>query len=180
MIGIPYTRREAIAQLCAVDVLTGKVLINHLVAPPVDVKLVSQWRTNITNITPRTMEKAILNNTALQGVEGAREALFKYVDADTVLVGHSLQNDLEVLGMEHFNVVDSQILLCNPGKEGWRISLKDACRGLVKREIQNHGAGKHGHNCREDVMATRELVILYTKDAKMVKDWAQKKISAKD
>lgn len=168
--------KEALAQLCAIDVLTGEVLIDRLVAPPPpEIGRVVDWRTKFTNITPDLMEGAISSNTALPGVNAAREELFKYVNADTVLVGHALKNDLEILGMEHSKIVDSQILLCKP-KKRWKISLRDACRGLLQREIQNHGAEGDGHDCKEDVMAARELVFFYLENAKMMRDWAQVKL----
>jgi len=56
------------------------------------------------------MNNAIRNGKALDGWERARQEVWKFVDADTIIIGHAVKNDLDVLGMIHHQVVDSAIL----------------------------------------------------------------------
>ena len=54
--------------------------------------------------------------TTLKGVkydlEGLRKELFKYIDQDTIIVGHGLENDLNALRIVHTNVIDTVAVSC--------------------------------------------------------------------
>lgn len=56
------------------------------------------------------MNSAIRNGKALTGWEAARQEVWKFVDSDTIIIGHAVKNDLDVLGMIHHRIVDSAIL----------------------------------------------------------------------
>ncbi|OCL11475.1 ribonuclease H-like protein, partial [Glonium stellatum] len=153
MVGVKGGRSE-LALLSAVDYITGEVLINTFVYP--NVKVVD-WRTCFSGITPSAMNLAKSEGRILGGWEEARSELWKHIDASTILVGHALQHDLDVLRVVHNRVVDSGILAKNAVGAGVRRQwgLKILCAEFLGTKIQNHG--KKGHDCLEDTYATREV-----------------------
>lgn len=158
--------------LCAADYLTGEILIHSLVSPT---EKVVDWRTKYSGVTQSAMAMAEAQRQTLKGWQGARYELWRYIDADTVLVGHALQHDLDVLRMIHTNVVDSAILTKNAlGPESHRSwGLKILCYELLGIEIQNKGL--QGHDCWEDALAAREVVLWCCRHPQELRNWGKVK-----
>ncbi|EEP78714.1 predicted protein [Uncinocarpus reesii 1704] len=154
--------------LSAVDYLTGEVILNRLVRPLVKV---TDWRVRITGVTEKTIAQ---DRAALEGWEAARAELWAFMNPQTILIGHSLANDLKVLGMVHTRIVDSEILTkkaVGPTcKRVW--GLKTLCETFLGIRIQ---AGKKGHSSLEDALATREIVLWCTKNPEHLATWAEQK-----
>jgi DNA polymerase III epsilon subunit-like protein len=167
MAGVTRGRAEAIC-ICAVDYLTGAVLLNKLVWPA---ERVVSWRTDIHGITSVAMQAAVSKGQALAGWEGARQELWKLIDDSTILVGHALQHDLEVLRIIHHRVVDSAILAQNAVGPGRQWGLKTLCTQLLQKEIRENDGGVH--DCLEDVLATREVALLCTQNKEGLRNWAE-------
>lgn len=173
MVQVEAGRRE-LAFLSAIDFLTGEVLIDNYVQPK---SRVVNWDSRFSGVTPGAMNKAVKKGTALFGWEGARSKLWEFMDSETVLVGHSLNNDLDVLGIIHWNIVDSSIITSEavfytvhagePLNRTW--SLKTLANELVNYEIQ---VGKQGHSALEDAHATRDIVIWCLRYPEHLKVWA--------
>lgn len=144
-----------LALVCMVDFLTGESLVNTLVQPTGPVV---DWRTRWSGVTRKAMATATAQGKALNGWKAARAALWKHIDADTILVGQSLHHDLDVLRMIHIRVVDVGLLARNAvdPKVSRLWGLKTLCQELLDIEIQN---GKKGHDCMEDTLAAREAVL---------------------
>lgn len=170
MAGIGSGASEVIL-LCATDFVTGAVLINQLVCPR---DKITQMRTPIHGITKSRLDQATSLGQALAGWEGARSELWKYIDDNTILVGHALQHDLSALRMIHPRVVDSSILSGNAiGYRRIHLGLKTLCSELLSVEIR---AGKGGiHDGLEDVLATREVVLFCTRarHKEAFQNWAE-------
>ncbi|PYI11231.1 exonuclease, partial [Aspergillus sclerotiicarbonarius CBS 121057] len=168
--------RWEIAYLGAVDFLTGEVLINQFVEPR---SRVTSWDTKISGITPSAMAAAIESGEVIRGWIRARWELWQYVDSDTVLIGHSLHNGLDTLGMIHSRVVDSSILTAEavfhtlgPTEPLPRVWLLKALAGdLLARKIQG---GRKGHGMIEDAVTTRDVVIWCLKNPDLLRSWADK------
>ncbi|KAL7327594.1 RNA exonuclease 3 [Mucor circinelloides] len=102
--------------------------------------------------------------TTLKGVkfdlDGLRKELFKYIDQDTIIVGHGLENDLNALRIVHTNVIDTVALF--PHKNGlpYRNSLRGLTAAHLKKFIQT---GTEGHDSLEDASVCIELLELYIK-----------------
>jgi len=109
MAGIAGGAGEAIL-LCVTDYVTGAVLLNRFVCPR---EKITQMRSSIHGISKSILDGAISQGQSLSGCEGARSELWKYIDDDTILVGHALQHDLDALRIIHPRVVDSGILSRN-------------------------------------------------------------------
>ncbi|KAF3927491.1 hypothetical protein ABW21_db0209857 [Orbilia brochopaga] len=86
----------------------------------------------------------------------ARDILFKHIDASTILIGHSLENDLKCLRIIHPRVVDTAILYPRKYMPA-RYSLKHLVKNHLGRFIQSTDGGK-GHDSKEDANEAGNLV----------------------
>lgn len=151
MSGARFNRSELVL-LTAVDFFSGEVLINSLVRPAVPIL---DWRTQYSGVSEARMLTAIADGNCLDGWLQARARLLEHADADTVLLGHSLNNDLDQLRLIHPRVVDSCLAI--PRLQGHKHSVKGLSRELLGKAVQARSAG--GHDCLEDTFAARELVL---------------------
>ncbi|RYP83655.1 hypothetical protein DL770_005348 [Monosporascus sp. CRB-9-2] len=172
MASIQGGQSEAVS-ICVIDFLTGEVLVNSLVKPRMPI---IDWRCNISGVTPAIMSLAVAHNQALDGWEGARVELFRHIDEDTVLVGQSLNCDLQALRVVHGKIVDTAILTAEAvfGREKelrrlWGLSA--LCEELLDLRIRN-GSGVHDR--LEDAMAAREVVLWCLRHQVDLNIWATK------
>jgi DNA polymerase III epsilon subunit-like protein len=169
MVGVgPGGSISALARLSAIDFLTGELLIDKLVQPS---RMVVDWRTKYSGITARAMQAAHDSGEILEGAAAAREMISRHMDDETVLIGHALYNDLEVLGIQHEKVVDSASLVEAAVGHSVRTmwGLKKLCKELLGIIIQD--AGKKGHDSVEDALAAREVVLWCMEFPKVLKAW---------
>ncbi|PWY82083.1 hypothetical protein BO70DRAFT_405221 [Aspergillus heteromorphus CBS 117.55] len=154
-----YPDGEELVQVCLVDVLTRKLILDLAVIPTAPVM---DWRTSYSGMTKALLHWRKSRGETVYGWEAARRAVFRYINADTVLVGHSLHVDLEALGILHDRVVDTYLLVRRETAAG-RVarhrsshklkSLVEECRGV---SIQ---ADPFGHCCSEDTFGAREVLL---------------------
>ncbi|KAI1896182.1 hypothetical protein AGOR_G00092170 [Albula goreensis] len=122
----------------------GCCLLDELVKPE---RRILDYRTRFSGIT-----KALLKpvKTRLQDVQvKLKEALPR----NAVLVGHSLNNDLQALNVIHPHVIDTSLLFRR--ESGQRFKLKFLAEVVLNKRIQC--AGENGHNPTEDALAALEL-----------------------
>jgi len=167
MAGVTGGQNELIL-LCVADYFTGAILLNRLVSPT---QRVTDWRRKIHGVTASVMELAIRQGQALAGWREARDELWKFIDGDTILVGHALHHDLDVLRMIHRRVVDSAILARNAVGMSRQWGLKDLCNELLHIGLRENKAGVH--DCMEDVLATREVVLWCIRNQQGLHAWAK-------
>ncbi|KAJ5674059.1 RNA exonuclease Rex3 [Penicillium macrosclerotiorum] len=87
----------------------------------------------------------------------ARDLIFRFLQPDTPLIGHAIDNDLNVCRIIHPTVIDTVILYPHPkGGLPNRMSLKTLSRRFLDRDIQT--GGTKGHDSKEDSIATGDLV----------------------
>jgi DNA polymerase III epsilon subunit-like protein len=162
---------DQLIQLTAIDYFSGEVLISALVKPTLDIR---QWRTNIHGVSHGMIIQADRDGTALRDVSHARELLFSFMDKSTILVGHALHHDLNVLKIAHDSCVDSEILakaaIKRPG-QNTGTSLKKLCDSLIGLGVQTMA----NHSCLEDSFAAREAVIYMTSHPEELATWAEAK-----
>lgn len=92
-----------------------------------------------------------------------QEDFLKLVYRETILVGHSLENDLLALKICHSLVIDTAILYKHPRGATHKTALRVLARKFLSKEIQ--GSGK-GHDSIEDARATMELALLKIRHGK--------------
>ncbi|KAJ5970415.1 Exonuclease RNase T/DNA polymerase III [Penicillium vulpinum] len=175
MVGVK-NGRQALAFLSAINFLTGEVLISRYVTPTEEVL---DWRSEFSGVTQAIMTSAVASGAAFRNWREARDKLWDFMDDSTVLVGHSLHYDLEVLGISHAKVVDSAILTAEtvfpsipstkPLTRMW--GLKRLAKDLLGLDIQT---GSCGHSALEDAHAARDVTIWCIRNPEELKLWAEK------
>ncbi|KAI4622489.1 uncharacterized protein J4E87_006431 [Alternaria ethzedia] len=172
MVGVAPNDTSALARMSVIDYLTNEILIDTLVQPT---EPVTDWRTKYSGITRQAMATAMSQGKALRGSAEARAELFKYVDSDTILVGHALQHDLLALGIRHDRIVDSAILAAEAVGKGVkrRWGLKDLASQLLDIKIQS--SDKVGHDSVEDAFAAGEVVLQCIEQPNKLRMWGERK-----
>lgn len=93
-----------------IDYFTGEILVNNIVEPDVPLR---HLNTRFSGITWAQMRAAQRKRTSLKATAGARNAIWKYVGDETVVVGHGVSNDLRSMKWIHEHVVDSFVIEFN-------------------------------------------------------------------
>jgi RNA exonuclease 1 len=91
-------------RLTLVDYFSEEILVDNIVLPDVPMQ---HLNTKYSGVTWADIRKAQRKKTGLDGKPGARQAFWKYVGPDTIVVGHGVQNDLRSLRLIHKHIVDS-------------------------------------------------------------------------
>ncbi|KAG9159352.1 hypothetical protein Leryth_017976 [Lithospermum erythrorhizon] len=138
---------EALARVCAVD-RDLQVKLDELVRPD---KEIADYRTEITGIDAKDLEGI---TTSLMDVQ---KSLKKLLTRGTILVGHSLNNDLRALKLDHSRVIDTSYLFKyeneRPNK---RPSLSNLCKSVLGFTLRQKGSP---HNCQDDAIAAMKLAL---------------------
>lgn len=160
------TAGSEVARVSVVDG-DGKLLFNSLVKPS---NTVVDYATAFSGITKELL--ASVTTTLLD----VQMELAKHIDYDTVLVGHSLNCDLEVLkvgrqdlrGNEtdpcfqlvHPWVIDTSVIYHHTRGPPFKASLKWLASKWLQKDIQKRNSETLGHDSEEDARAAVELVKL--------------------
>lgn len=134
---------------------------------PEDMVRAVPWTKDCKPPRQNSGERKILQKVS--SPEAARDLFFSFINPDTVLVGHGLENDLNAMRMIHRNIVDTVLL--HPHKRGLplRNSLKYLMQSLLNRKIQVDIG--EGHDSAEDAKAAGDLVRLTVQ-----KEWNSMKV----
>lgn len=92
-----------------------------------------------------------------------QEEFLKLVFKETVLVGHSLENDLLSLKISHNLVIDTAVLYKHPHGRSYKTKLRILAKKFLAREIQQ---SESGHDSAEDAKAAMDLALLKIKHGK--------------
>eukprot|EP00668_Euglena_longa_P000619 GGOE01000755.1.p1 GENE.GGOE01000755.1~~GGOE01000755.1.p1 ORF type:complete len:618 (+),score=181.02 GGOE01000755.1:97-1854(+) len=153
-------------ELTRVAVVHGcqAVLYDQLVRPA---RPITDYLTHITGLTSTRM--ADVTKTLADVQRELSELIF----ADTVLVGHSLENDLRALKLVHDRVIDTAVLFSDPSLPAAKPSLRLLVHKYLGRSIQGYatsyyagndkgeaqqGGRRLGHDSVEDATACLDLV----------------------
>ncbi|KAJ8965114.1 hypothetical protein NQ314_004339 [Rhamnusium bicolor] len=82
--------------------------------------------------------------------------LLSFIDINTILIGHGLENDLRALKIVHDHVVDTAFVFPHYHGLPYKRSLKNLASTILKRDIQ---CGDKGHDSYEDACACMELML---------------------
>jgi RNA exonuclease 1 len=90
-----------------IDYFSEEVLVDNLVDP--DVRM-QHLNTRYSGVSWADLKNARIKGVCLSGKSGARQAIWKYIGTDTIVVGHGLSNDMRSLRWIHTTVVDSLLV----------------------------------------------------------------------
>ncbi|KAI9144483.1 ribonuclease H-like domain-containing protein [Paraphysoderma sedebokerense] len=134
-----------------------QTVYDTLVKPERDIL---DYNTRYSGITAIQM---INVTTTLQEVQ---EKLLDLIDEDTILMGHSLENDLRALKIKHPFIIDTALLYNSPSGPPAKPSLKHLASTFLKKTIQlnalqtSDNGTIHTHDSIEDARTVMELVKL--------------------
>lgn len=126
----------------------GQLAYEKLVKPSSDIV---DYNTRFSGITAKH-----LASRTVKTLQEVQADLLKIISAETILIGHSLDNDLRVLKMIHRNCIDTSIVFPHYFGLPFRRSLKTIVKCVLHREIQT---GEGGHCSFEDSRACLELML---------------------
>ncbi|XP_027334795.1 small RNA degrading nuclease 1-like [Abrus precatorius] len=138
---------DALVKVCVVD-HNLEVKLNELVKPD---KGIADYRTDVTGVSSQDLE------TVTCSLADVQKSIKKLLSKGTILVGHSLHNDLHVLKLDYVRVVDtSYIFQSLDGSIHRRPSLNSLCQAVLGYEVREKGAP---HNCLDDACAAMKLAL---------------------
>jgi len=137
-----------LTRICVVDVNLA-VVYHSLVKPR------NKIRNYLTQYSGITEEMLTGVTTRLEDVQ---EALQKLLPDDAILVGQSLNGDLDALKLMHPYVIDTSVCYNITGERGRKTKLSVLSHLFLNKTIQNQG--KLGHNPIEDAQAAMSLAVL--------------------
>jgi RNA exonuclease 1 len=116
---------------------------------------VLDYNSRFSGITPESYEQATRLSLAQ-----AQLRLMELMGPQTILVGHSLENDLKAMHATYKRCIDTCILYPHPRGLPYKMSLQRLTREHLRRFIQEDSSG---HDSVEDAKATMELLLLKLK-----------------
>lgn len=97
-----------------------------------------------------------------------QKVLLSFINADTFLIGHGLENDLAALKVIHSSVIDTSVVFPHRLGPPHQRELNSLTGDYLRRIIQE---SVDGHDTREDATACMELMLWRVKEDSKVKRW---------
>ncbi|KAK9887629.1 hypothetical protein WA026_023588 [Henosepilachna vigintioctopunctata] len=146
-------------ELCRVTVvgIDGGLLYNTFVKPEYQVV---DFNTRFSGVTERDVT---LYGKTLPEVQ---RDLLSFINEGSILVGHSIHNDLRALKILHRNIVDISLIFPHYLGYPYRYSLKQLTLHCLHKQIQS---SDYGHDPYEDALSSMELLMW-----KIVQDLSKK------
>lgn len=126
----------------------GQLAYEKLVKPS---SQIVDYNTRFSGITAKH-----LASRTVKTLQEVQTDLLKIISAETILIGHALDNDLRVLKMIHRNCIDTSVVFPHYFGLPFRRSLKTIVKCVLHRDIQT---GDGGHSSFEDSRACLELML---------------------
>lgn len=127
----------------------GNTILDEFVKPA---DPITDYLTPYSGITPAMLENV---TTTLQDIQ--QKLAVSILTPHTILIGHSLNSDLNALKLTHPYIIDTALLFPHPRGPPLKSSLKWLSQRYLSREIQK-GHGSTGHDSIEDAKACLDLV----------------------
>ncbi|KAJ3484088.1 hypothetical protein NLI96_g5876 [Meripilus lineatus] len=140
---------KVLARVCIIDYASGITVYDQLVKPE---SPITDYLTRWSGITPESLATA---TTTFSQVQSHILTLLS-AKPTPVLLGHSLESDLNALKICHPICIDTALIYHHPRGKPMKPGLAWLTKKWCGREIQNRGEG--GHNPEEDARACIDLL----------------------
>jgi hypothetical protein len=159
--GIATDGSHEIIRIGMIDFFTGEVLINKLVFPTEDVKML-HLNTRWSGVDYQMLHVARAMKNVLEGRDAARNRVWDFVGPDTIIITYAGgTRDLLDLRLIHRKVIDLEELESRRDKSDQINLWKGGLRNLVSAHLQRkYPSGSHG-NVIETAIALRDLTRWY-------------------
>ena len=127
--------------------IDGKAVYETFVRPE---SFIIDYNTRFSGITAKDISK----HNKVKTLKDVQNDLMGFISADTILVGHGLENDLRALKMVHCSVVDTAIVFPHVFGLPYKRSLKSLVHSYLRKDIQISA-----HDSYEDACSCLELVL---------------------
>ncbi|CAI5713812.1 unnamed protein product [Peronospora destructor] len=144
------TKGVELARVTLIDA-SEKVMLDEYVRPK---NPIVDYCTQYSGITCEIMEETTMRLADIQ------EKFLALVPAEAILVGHSIENDLQALQVLHRRVIDTACMYPHRKGPPFRSALRFLTKRFLRRAIQT---GTDGHCSVEDAVATLQLAQLKIK-----------------
>ncbi|KAG0245755.1 hypothetical protein BGX31_006229 [Mortierella sp. GBA43] len=144
-------RTENGSELTRVSLIdhNGKNIFDELVMPE---SPILDYLTQYSGMTAERLEGV---TTRLEDVQKKLRQIINY---NTILVGHSLENDMNVLKLAHPFIIDTSLVYHHTRGPPYRPGLKWLAQKWLQRQIQANV--ERGHDSAEDALACMDLIKL--------------------
>lgn len=136
----------------------GEVVLDTYVKPKEEIL---DYLTKYSGITPELLENV---DTDLSDVQ---KKLVEMISSTDILIGHSLESDLNVMKIKHGRIIDTSIIFQHVRGPPLKPSLKWLASTFLARSIQNGEQTGKGHSSIEDATACLDLVKLKIQEGKL-------------
>ncbi|XP_023165682.2 putative uncharacterized protein DDB_G0286901 isoform X2 [Drosophila hydei] len=145
-----YTGRGLDVTKVSLVALNGQLVYEHYVRPDADIV---DYNTRFSGVTAKDLKA-----NGCKTLAEVQRDLLELIDADTILIGHGLDNDLRALRLVHHTLIDTSIAFPHTSGFPYRRALRHLTKTHLNREIQS-GDGATGHSSFEDSRACMELML---------------------
>lgn len=129
----------------------NEVVMDLLVKPEEEI---TDYLTKYSGITEAKLEGV---TTTLKEVQ---EKLLNIISSSDILIGHSLESDLNVIKVKHPRIIDTALVYEHHRGPPLKPSLKWLSEKYLNRRIQEGEASDKGHSSIEDARACLDLIKL--------------------
>lgn len=149
--------KQVLTRISLLD-FEAKVVMDELVKPKEEI---TDYVTKYSGITEELLRDVTTT------IEDIQNLFVNTVSQQDILIGHSLESDLNVMKIKHDNIVDTSIIYEHNRGPPSKPSLKSLAEKHLNRQIQAGEGQGLGHSSIEDAKACLDLVKLKIIEGKL-------------